>query len=233
MSHILHRHTRASYPTAVGGDGPYLVDSDGRRYIDASGGAAVSCLGHSHAKVIAAVQRQVGTLAFAHTSFFTNQPAEDLADHLIARAPEGLSHVFYVSGGSEANEAAIKLARQYHAERGEPQRTHFIARQQSYHGNTIGALSIGASMARRALFRPLLMGEVSHIAPCYAYRHQEPGESDEAYGRRAADALEARIREVGEDRVSAFFAETVVGASAGCVPPAPGYFRRFRVILDR
>jgi adenosylmethionine-8-amino-7-oxononanoate aminotransferase len=233
MSHILHRHTKATYPTAVGGAGPYLIDSDGKRYLDASGGAAVSCLGHSHRKVIEAVQKQVGELAFAHTSFFTNRPAETLADHLIARAPEWLSHVYYVTGGSEANEAAIKLARQYHVERGEPQRTHFIARRQSYHGNTIGALSIGASVARRAPFLPLLMAGVSHVEPCYAYRHQEAGESDEAYGRRAADALEAEIRKIGEDRVCAFFAETVVGATAGCVPPAPGYFKRIREICDR
>lgn len=232
MSHVFHRHTRHRYPIAVRGDGAYVIDSEGKRYLDASGGAAVSCLGHSHGAVIRAIKDQVDRLPYAHTSFFTNEPSEELADFLIERAPKGLERVYFVSGGSEANETALKLARQYFVEKGEPQRSRFIARRQSYHGNTLGALAVGGNMARRGMFEPLLI-DVSHIAPCYAYREQREGESAEAYGRRAADALEAEIERLGAETVIGFVAETVVGATAGAVPPAPGYFKRIREICDR
>ena len=231
-SHVLHRQSRSGLPLAARGDGPYIVDSEGRRYLDASGGAAVSCLGHSHPAVIEAIKEQLDRLPYAHTGFFTNEPAERLADHLIEQAPGDLDRVYFVSGGSEANETAIKLARQYFLEIGQPERCRFIARERSYHGNTLGALAIGGNPMRREPYLPLLI-ESSHIEPCYAYRHQRPEESDEAYGRRAADALEAEILRLGPERVAGFFAETVVGASAGAVPPAPGYFERVREICDR
>ena len=232
MSYILHRHTQTSFPLAVAGEGPYIIDSEGKRYLDASGGAAVSCLGHSHPAVIQAVVEQVRTLPFAHTGFFTNEPYEALAEHLVTRAPEGIAKVYFVSGGSEANETAMKLARQYFLEIGQPERRHFIARRQSYHGNTLGALAAGGNAARRKPYEPLLV-EVAHIDPCYAYRHQQAGESDEAYGLRAADELEKKILELGPETVIGFLAETVVGATAGAVPPAPGYFARIREICDR
>jgi len=232
MSHVFHRHLKHSYPTAVGGEGPYLIDAQGKRYLDACGGAAVSCLGHSDADVIEAVRDQVGRLAYAHTSFFTNEPMEALADFLVERAPEGLSSVYFVSGGSEAVEAALKLARQYYIERGEPQRKHLIARRQSYHGNTLGALATGGNAWRRKQFEPLLVG-VSHVSPCYAYRGQAPGETPEAYGERLAAELEAEIQALGPDTVMAFVAEPVVGATLGAVPPVPGYFKRVREICDR
>src|SRR5215468_12122270 len=135
MTHILHRQIGYDYPVAVGGQGFLVKDANGKEYIDASGGAAVSCLGHSHPDVIAAMRAQLDHLEYAHTSFFTTQVAEELADDLVARAPAGLDHVFYVSGGSEAIEAALKLARQYFVERAEPQRRYLIARRQSYHGS--------------------------------------------------------------------------------------------------
>ncbi|SFD54951.1 aspartate aminotransferase family protein [Roseivivax sediminis] len=232
MSHVFPRHTAKAPPVCVGGEGCYLIDSAGKRYLDASGGAAVSCLGHGDRGVIDAVKAQLDRVAFAHTGFFTSEPAEALADLLIAHAPEGLDRVYLVSGGSEATEAAIKLARQYFVERGEPQRGRLIARQQSYHGNTIGALSAGGNEWRRRQFGPLLL-DVSHIAPCYEYRLREDGENAEAYGRRAADALEEELLRVGPETVMAFMAEPVVGATAGAVPPAPGYFRRIREICDR
>ncbi|MDJ0945509.1 MAG: aspartate aminotransferase family protein [Kiloniellales bacterium] len=232
MSYILHRHTQQTPPSAVAGEGPYLVDSAGRRYLDASGGAAVSCLGHSHPAVVEAVVEQVRRLPFAHTGFFTNEPAEALAEHLVTRAPEGIGKMYFVSGGSEANETAMKLARQYFLEIGEPTRSRFIARRQSYHGNTLGALAAGGNAGRRKPYEPLLI-DVAHIEPCYAYRHQEPGESEEAYGRRAADDLERAILELGPETVIGFLAETVVGATAGAVPPVPGYFARIREICDR
>ena len=232
MQHVFHRHTRSDLPVAVKGDGIYVVDSNGRRYLDASGGAAVSCLGHSHPAVIAAIKQQLDKIAYAHTGFFTNEPLEDLADVLIEKAPAGLDRVYFVSGGSEAVEAGLKLARQYAVERGQPQRRHVIARRQSYHGNTLGALAAGGNEWRRQQFRPLLI-ETHHIAPCYAYRDQRPDESLEAYGLRVANELEEKIEELGSESVLAFVAEPVVGATAGAVPPVPGYFRRIREICDR
>jgi len=232
MTRILHRQIRGELPVAIGGDGVYLQDSTGKRYIDASGGAAVSCLGHSDADVKRAIRDQLDRLAYAHTSFFTTEAAEELADTLIKDAPAGLSHVYFVSGGSEAVEAALKMARQYFVERGESQRRYFIAREQSYHGNTLGALSVGGNLGRRKMFAPVLI-EARHIEPCYSYRHKHPDETEEAYGKRAADALETAILELGAENVIGFVAETVVGATAGAVPPAPGYFRRIREICDR
>ena len=221
-----------SMPVAVGGKGVELFDSNGKSYIDASGGAAVSCLGHGHPDVLAALHKQLDALAYAHTGFFTTEVAEQLADRLVDDAPAGLDHVYLVSGGSEAIEAALKMARQYFVEKGEPQRRHIIARRQSYHGNTLGALATGGNEWRRAQFRPLLI-ETHHIDPCYAYRLQDEGESDEAYAARAAQALEDKILELGADQVIAFVAETVVGATAGAVPPVADYFKRIRAICDR
>jgi len=236
MSHVFHRHTQVQPPTAVRGEGPYLIDSEGRRYLDASGGAAVSCLGHSHPAVIDAVRRQIGELPFAHTGFFTNDPMERLADRLIARTAAipgaDLDRVYFVSGGSEAVEAALKMARQYFLEIGQPQRRHIVARHQSYHGNTLGALAAGGNQWRRAQFEPLLV-EVEHIEPCYEYRGRMVDESVEAYGRRIADELEHALVRLGPETVMAFVAEPVVGATAGAVPAVPGYFRRVREICDR
>ncbi|NDV51327.1 aspartate aminotransferase family protein [Salipiger sp. PrR003] len=231
MSHVFPRHCHSDLPTAVGGEGCYLIDAEGKRYFDGSGGAAVSCLGHSNQRVRDAIKAQVEKLAFAHTGFLTSEPAEALADLLIANAPGDLDRVYFVSGGSEAVESAIKLARQYHVERGEPQRRHLIARRQSYHGNTIGALSAGGNAWRRQQFAPLLV-EMSHIAPCYDYAERPEGESLEAYGLRVADELEAEILRLGTDSVMAFIAEPVVGATLGAVPSVPGYFRRVREICD-
>ncbi|MEK7820155.1 MAG: aspartate aminotransferase family protein, partial [Pseudomonadota bacterium] len=222
----------ATYPVAVGGEGIHLIDAQGRRYIDASGGAAVSCLGHGHPDVVRALKEQADTLAYAHTSFFTTRVAEELADTLIAAAPAGISHAYFVSGGSEGIEAALKMARQYWVENGEDKRRYFIARRQSYHGNTLGALSVGGNLWRRRMFAPLLI-EAHHIAPCYEYRERRPEETAETYGRRAADELDAKIRELGAENVIAFIAEPVVGATLGAVAAVPGYFRRIREICDR
>ena len=232
MSHVFPRHTRARLPTAAGGDGPYLIDSAGKRYLDACGGAAVSCLGHSAREITDAVKAQLDTIAYAHTAFFTSEPAERLADMLIERAPAGIERVYFVSGGSEAIEAAIKLARQYFTERGEGARRHVVARWQSYHGNTLGALSAGGNRWRRAQFEPLLVPAMHHIDPCHYWRWGTEGESPEAYGRRVADQLDEKVRELGPETVAAFIAEPVVGATMGAVPAAPGYFKRIREICD-
>jgi len=232
MSTIFHRSPKQSLPIAVAGDGIEIIDSTGKRYIDACGGAAVSCLGHSNQRVIEAIARQAQQLPYAHTSFFTTQAAEELADRLVKRAPSGLGHVYFVSGGSEAIEAALKLARQYFVEKGEPARRHFIARRQSYHGNTLGALAIGGNAWRREPFLPLLI-EAHHVSPCYAYREQRAHETESDFAQRLADELEQKILELGADTVAAFVAETVVGATAGAVPPVREYFRKIRAVCDR
>ncbi|MFL9865330.1 aspartate aminotransferase family protein [Paraburkholderia fungorum] len=232
MSTVFHRSPKQSLPAAVAGDGIEIIDSTGKRYIDASGGAAVSCLGHSNQRVIDAIKRQAQQLPYAHTSFFTTQVAEELAERLVASAPQGLEHVYFVSGGSEAIEAALKLARQYFVEKGELQRRHFIARRQSYHGNTLGALAIGGNAWRREPFLPILI-EAHHVSPCYAYREQRADETEEQFAQRLADELAQKILELGADTVAAFVAETVVGATAGAVPPVREYFRKIRAVCDR
>src|SRR5579859_2439807 len=232
MTHILHRAANAAMPVATGGKGIELFDHNGKSYIDASGGAAVSCLGHGHPDVLAALHKQLDTIAYAHTGFFTTEVAEKLADTLVETAPAGIDHVYLVSGGSEAIEAALKMARQYFVEKGETKRRHIIARRQSYHGNTLGALAAGGNEWRRSQFKPLLI-ETHHIDPCYAYRLRAEGERDEAYAARAAQALEEDILRLGADEVIAFVAETVVGATAGAVPPVADYFKRIRAICDR
>jgi adenosylmethionine-8-amino-7-oxononanoate aminotransferase len=232
MTHILHRNIGSKLPVAVGGQGINLIDADGRTYIDASGGAAVSCLGHGHPGVIAALHSQLDAIAYAHTSFFTTEVAERLADRLVEDAPGNLDHVYFVSGGSEAIEAALKMARQYFVEKGEPQRRHIIARRQSYHGNTLGALAVGGNEWRRRQFKPLLI-ETHHIDPCYAYRLQGAGETEQAYAARSAQALENQILALGADTVIAFVAETVAGATLGAAPPVADYLKQVRQICDR
>ena len=230
--HVFHRSTRSGLLTVVGGRGIELIAADGRRFIDACGGAAVSCLGHGHPVITRAIARQAEAIAYAHTSFFTNEPAEALADRLAAAAPAGLNRVYFVDNGSAAVETALKMARQYHIERGAPGRTRVISRRQSYHGNTLGALAVSGNLGRRTPYEPLLF-EASRIDPCFEYRYARIGQTAEDYGREAAAALEAEILRAGSETVMAFIAETVVGATTGAVPPAPGYLRRIREICDR
>jgi adenosylmethionine-8-amino-7-oxononanoate aminotransferase len=232
MTHVLHRSIGQSYPVAASGQGVFIRDSAGNDYIDASGGAAVSCLGHSHPDVLAAMHVQLDRLAYAHTSFFTSAAAEELADDLVAHAPDGIGHVFFVSGGSEAIEASLKLARQYFVERGEPQRRAIVARRQSYHGITLGALAVGGREFQRAQFAPLLI-ETHHVSPVYEYRERRADETPQAYGERLARELDDKIAALGGDNVMAFVAETVVGATLGAVSAVHGYFARVREICDR
>jgi adenosylmethionine-8-amino-7-oxononanoate aminotransferase len=232
MTHVLHRQIGRDYPVAASGRGIVIRDADGKDYIDASGGAAVSCLGHSHPDVLAAMRAQLGELEYAHTSFFTTRVAEELADDLVAHAPDGIDHVLFVSGGSEAIEAALKCARQYFVERGEMQRKYLIARRQSYHGITLGALAVGGREWQRKQFGPLLI-ETHHVSPVYEYRGRRADESAQEYGERLARELEDKIAELGGRNVIAFVAEPVVGATLGAVPAVPGYFKRVREICDR
>ncbi|MDO9713738.1 aspartate aminotransferase family protein [Paracraurococcus lichenis] len=230
---VLHRSSRETPPLAVGGHGVWIVEAGGREVLDASGGAAVSCLGHQHPRVVEAVQHQVGQLCYAHTSFFSNEPAEALAEELVGHEPGGLAQAYFVAGGSEAVEAALKLARQYFLEIGQPRRTRFIARRQSYHGNTLGALSAGGNAWRRAPYAPMLSDAFSHVSPAFAYREMREGEDEPAFTARLAAELEAEFQRLGPGSVAAFLAEPVVGATAGCVPAPTGYFRAVREICDR
>jgi adenosylmethionine-8-amino-7-oxononanoate aminotransferase len=233
-SAVLHRNLRSTPQLALAGEGVHLVDAEGRRYLDASGGAAVSCLGHGHPRVTAAIIAQLGKLEYAHTSFFTNEPSERLAQMLVERAPAGFGkgRVAFLGSGSEAMEAALKLARQYFVEIGQPQRSRFISRRMSYHGNTLGALAVGGHAGRRALYQPILI-ETSQISACYGYRDQREDETEETYGLRVADELDAEIRRLGPENVAAFIAEPIVGATLGSVTAVPGYFARIREICDR
>lgn len=231
-SRIFHRNLNAHLPVAQASAGVYISDKQGNRYLDACGGAAVSCLGHGHPRVIESIKHQLDTMAYAHSGFFTSETSEQLAQFLAQRAPENIEHVYFLSGGSEAVEAALKMARQYFLELGQPSKQKFIARRQSYHGNTLGALSVSGNRWRRQQFEPMLM-DVELISPCYAYRDQLEGETERDYGLRVANELESKIAEMGAENVIGFIAEPVVGATSGALVPVPGYFKRIREICDR
>lgn len=231
-SRVLHR-SGATPPLASRGEGIYLHTADGRRIIDASGGAAVACLGHGNHRVAEAIGRQAATMAYAHSGSFSNRPAEELADILLHDEPGGLTRAWFCSSGSEGNEAAIKLARQYFLEIGQPLRTRTIARRQSYHGTTLGALAAGGNMMRRAHYEPILSQAHSLVSPCFSYRFKHEDEADAQYLDRLINELDAEFQRVGPESVMAFLAEPVVGATTGCVAALPGYFQRVRAVCDR
>jgi adenosylmethionine-8-amino-7-oxononanoate aminotransferase len=232
VTHIIHRNLRQAPPVAVSAQGVLVRDSRGNTYIDASGGAAVSSLGHGHPDIITAMHRQIDRLAYAHTAFFTTEAAEELAERLAAGAPEGMTEVYFVSGGSEAMETAMKLARQYFVEAGQPGRSIFIARRQSYHGNTLGALAVGGNEFRRRHFAPLLI-DVPRVAPCYEYRDRADHQTRDEYTASLLQELDETILATGPEKVIGFCAEPVVGATGGAIPPTPGYFAGVRALCDR
>ena len=233
MSRVFHRLVSKTPMIATHGEGIYLHTADGRKIIDGSGGAAVACLGHGNARVNAEIAAQLSRVAYVHTALFTNAAAEELAEIILDGEPGGLTHAWFCSSGSEGNEAAIKLARQYHLERGEPQRTKFIARRQGYHGTTLGALAVGGNVMRRTPYEPMLSTNFSLVSPCFSYRFKRDDESDEQYVARLGTELEAEFQRLGPNTVAAFFAETVVGATTGCVVAVPGYFKKIREVCDR
>ena len=232
MTRLLHRSGTIP-PVAVSGEGIYLQTADGRRIIDGSGGAAVACLGHGNRRIAEAIGRQAAAMAYAHTSTFANQPAEELADIILADSPGGLTRAWFCSSGSEGNEAAIKLARQYFLEIGQPGRINTIARRQSYHGTTLGALAAGGNLMRRTKYEPILSRTHSLVSPCFPYRFQQQGETDAQYLDRLIHELEAEFQRLGPGTIMAFLAEPVVGATTGCVTALPGYFRRVREVCNR
>ncbi|KAJ5758110.1 uncharacterized protein N7511_006804 [Penicillium nucicola] len=234
-SHILHRtfHTRPAKVTK--GHGITFTLEDGRQIIDASCGPSVSCLGHRQPEITRAIAAHLEQdIAYVYSgSPYTNQATEDLATLLLASKPGGLSKAIFVNSGSEATDAALKLAVQYWHEKGQPQRTHFIARKQSYHGNTIGALCVSGHESRREFYRDFMSPNVSFVDPCYAYRMKGEGESDDGFVKRLAGQLEEEILRVGAEQVAGFVAETVSGTTLGCVPAVPGYWKAIREICDR
>ncbi|WP_177335593.1 aspartate aminotransferase family protein [Klebsiella quasipneumoniae] len=232
MSHVIHRSLHSTPIVASRAQGAYIFDAQGKPYLDACGGAAVSCLGHAHPDVLAAMHRQIDRLAYAHTSFFTSDAVEQLAEHLTRTAPGELNYAYFVSGGSEAVETALKMARQYFVEIGQPSRTRFIARKQSYHGNTLGALAVGGNEWRRRQFAPLLM-DVIRVSACNEYRDRRADETQQQYTERLLNELEQAILEAGPETIIGFCAETVVGATTGATPPTPGYLQGVRRLCDK
>ena len=232
MSHVIHRSLLSTPMVASRAQGAYIFDAQGKPYLDACGGAAVSCLGHAHPDVLAAMHRQIDRLAYAHTSFFTSDAVEQLAEHLTRTAPGELNYAYFVSGGSEAVETALKMARQYFVEIGQPSRTRFIARKQSYHGNTLGALAVGGNEWRRRQFAPLLM-DVIRVSACNEYRDRRADETQQQYTERLLNELEQAILEAGPETIIGFCAETVVGATTGATPPTPGYLKGVRRLCDK
>lgn len=232
MAKVFYRNPMHDYPMVVRGEGVYLYDADGKQYLDGSGGAAISCLGHGNRFVINAIKTQAEKLAFAHTMFFTNQPQEELADKLVTRFGVNDARIYFLSGGSEANETAIKLARQYWLSQGHDNKHLVISRRQSYHGNTLGALSASGDPARRKAYAPMLH-DWPKIDPCYEYRHRQVHESGREFGNRVARTLEDAILSAGEENVSAFIAEPIVGATLGAVPAVEAYFQTIQEICKR
>ncbi|KAH8178622.1 aminotransferase class-III domain-containing protein [Sarocladium implicatum] len=230
---IFHRSLTKKYDTAAGGDGIYIVHSDGSKTLDGCCGAAVSCLGHSHPVVIDAIVRQAKQLSFAHTSIFTSKPAEELASLLIARSDDAFSNVMFLSSGSEAIESTIKLARQYHISNNEPERVNFISRKYAYHGNTIGALSAGYNPPRRKPFEPLLSQAFHHVSPCFYSRDGQAGELESEYVDRLIQEYEDMFEQLGPKSVAAVMIETLSGATLGAVTPAERYLARLRSLCDR
>ncbi|OQU98805.1 hypothetical protein CLAIMM_04534 [Cladophialophora immunda] len=233
MSAVFHRSLGKVYPTAVAGHGVYIQNKEGALVIDGSSGAAVSCLGHGHKEVIEAIVDQARAMAYAHTSFFTNDPAEMLASVLISTCPSVFAKVIFLSSGSEAVESALKVARQYHICNGEPSRHLFISRRFSYHGNTLGALSAGFNPDRRLAFEPMLSPAFSHVSPCFWSRDGFPGESEESYVDRLVEEYESAIEKLGSETVAAIILEPISGATLGAVPAAKGYLGRLRALCDQ
>lgn len=228
---VFPRDMARTYPVLVRGEGVYVFDEQGRRYLDAMGGVAVVNIGHGVDEIADAMADQARRLAFSHSVMFSNRPMIDLAERVAGLAPDGLNSVYFVSGGSEANETAIKLARQYHVERGSGSKSLVIGRWQSYHGATLGALSASGHVSRRRKYAPLLK-DFPHIPPPYCYRCPL-GQTHPSCHIACADELERAILQHGPENVAAFIAEPITGAASGAVVPPAEYFPRIREICDR
>jgi len=234
LSHVFHRNLNSIPAQVSHGEGVYLFDSNGKEYLDACGGAAVSCLGHSDPSVIAAIKAQLDSIPYVHSGFFTTRATEELAENLVSIAGAEMKSALFFNSGSEAVEAALKLARQFHLENREPTRNHVVTRRQSYHGTTIGALAAGGLVGRQRPFSAWLMSDqISYIDACYPYRNKLEGEQDDEYSARLVSELERTILHVGAQNVAALVIESVAGATLGVVPPTPGYLSGLREVCNR
>ncbi|KAF4447147.1 hypothetical protein F53441_9292 [Fusarium austroafricanum] len=231
----LHAKINTPPPRIVKSQGCWLETEEGHRILDASSGAAVVAIGHNEPRVKEAIVAQLDQVAYTYNPFFTTEAAEKISSFLTKSTNGAMSKVFIVSSGTEAVEAALKIARQYFTElpTPEPSRRRFIARKQSYHGNTLGSLAVGGHKARRGVYESILATNVSHVSPCYPYREMKSGETEEQYVQRLAKELDDEFQRVGPDTVCAFIAETVSGTSLGCAPPVPGYFKAMKEVCDR
>lgn len=230
---LLHRSLHHQPDNVIHASGIHLTLSSNRTIIDACGGAAVACIGHNNEEVLAAATQQMRNVSYVHTGAYTTTAAESLASIILDGNPHGLEKAFFVGSGSEAMDAAMKLARQYFFETARPERRNFVARKQGYHGTTIGAMSLSSNLPRKVPYEPLLLTNVSHVSPAYAYQYQRPHESEEQYVHRLAAELDAEFQRLGPSTVIAFVAEPIVGATSGCVPAPTGYFQSVRQICDR
>jgi len=229
--HVFHRNLHYDYPVVEKGEGVYVFDTTGKRYIDGCSSALVNNIGHGVMEVAASMTAQAAKMAFMHMSQFSNQPIAELAELVAEMAPKEINRVYFVSGGSEATEAAIKMARQYHWEKGNVSKYKVISRWQSFHGNSLGAVSIGGSTARRRKFSPILV-EFPHIPPAYCYRCYYDKEYPSCQLTCAA-MLEKTILQEGPENISAFILEPIIGSSAAAVVPPPEYFAQIREICDK
>jgi adenosylmethionine-8-amino-7-oxononanoate aminotransferase len=232
MAHLLNRSLHDRYPHAARAEGVHIFDEAGRRYIDGSSGAGVSCLGHGNGEVLEAMREQGARVTFASSVFFATDIAEELADDLVRHAPAGMARASFGCSGSEQVENAMKLARQYHVDTGKPAKRLIVGRRQSYHGMSIATLNVGGHAQRRELYEPMFAGTYL-TEPHFEYRYRRDDEDADGYSRRAADALEETLLALGPENVAAFLCEPVVGATTGCVPGSPVYFERVREICDR
>jgi adenosylmethionine-8-amino-7-oxononanoate aminotransferase len=231
MSNVIYKNIGNAPLRATGGAGLYIHGEHGKRYLDTCGGVAVSSLGHCHPRIVDTIARESSRLSWVHAGAFTTDAAEQLAQWLV-QSSKGMHYAQFLSGGSEAMELGMKIAYQYHCETGQPGRTTFIARRQSYHGSTFATLAISGNAARRTIFEPLLM-PAEFVSPCYAYRDRRHEESEADYVGRLADELEEKILEVGAGKIAAFVVEPVVGSTNGAVPALPGYLKRMQQVCAR
>ncbi|KAI9039217.1 uncharacterized protein KD926_009851 [Aspergillus affinis] len=231
--HLLHRSLIEKPSLVERAHGVELYLSNGQTVIDACAGAAVAAIGHGNQEVHQAIIDQLAKVSYVHTQSYTTAAAEGLANFILEGSPYGLEKAFFVGSGSEAVESALKLARQYFYEKGEPQRTHFVARKQSYHGNTLAAMSISGNLARKVPYQGFAYPHVSHVSPAYAYRYKGAAETEEQFTTRLVQELEEEFLRVGPEKVIAFIAETVVGATSGCVAAPQGYFARVRELCNK
>lgn len=224
-SHLMHRSLLHPPETVTSASGVYLTLSSGRKILDGCAGAAVAIIGHGNTEVRDAMMTQACEVSYVHTLTYTTSSAEYLANYILEGEPFGLTRAYFVGSGSEAMDSAMKLARQYHVENGQPERVRFVSRRQAYHGNTIGAMSVGSHVARRAPYEnAILLDNVSYVSPAYEYRVRKDGETEEEYSKRLVDEVETEFLSVGPEKIMAFIAETVGGATAGCITPPAGYF---------